>query len=319
MDKSVYAADCIETPHDITALEQVLARHVSSTGSSPKFTANFVMANPDFETIEGSGFQSYHYTPYFEEQSLFDGPALAAAWSGAIGRGSFGPQLHCREHVKWWTWMEDLRRKGTDATATFDLRMCGVPRVCSGTQTSYFQPIYVEDNYIRSNPQAMADTVLEGAGLFEAHFGRKSETTIAPVAFWNDGIEALWNEAAIKGIQSPWLQSLKTDDKLSHIPRYLGQTNRHGQTYLLRNCTFEPRKRSLGFDRCFADVSRAFRFRKPAVISTHRVNYVGSVEPSGAAQAREELDRLIQSILTRWPETEFLTSDELYRKVINDT
>lgn len=318
MKNSVYSTDSIETPEDIAALEQVLMQHAAAAKSAPKFTINFVMANPDFETISKSGYKNYSYTPFFKERALFDGAALATAWAEAIGHGGFMPQLHCREHIKWWAWMKDLQRRDSDAAATYDLQMCGVPRVCSPSGTSYFQPIYVEDKFTRANPQAMAETVLEGAHLFEAHFGRRSETAIAPVAFWNDRTESLWHEAGIGGIQSAWLQNRERDGKRNHTSRYLGSSNRHGQVYLMRNCTFEPRKKGLGLERCLADIKRAFWFHKPAVISTHRVNYVGTIDPAAAAHSRKELSQLIGAILSRWPDTEFLTSDALYKRLIND-
>lgn len=317
LKRSVYSADCIETPQDILDLEAVLTRHVSRSGSHPRLTANFVMANPDFEAVRASGFAEYSYTPWFDERVLFDGAALATAWSEAIRRGAFMPQLHCREHIKWWDWLRDLRQPESDAVRTFDLAMCGVPKACSPTGTSYFEPVYVDDAFTAGNPTLYETTITEGARLFEAHFGHRSETTIAPVGYWNDRAEAIWRDLGITGIQSPWVQSLIRHGAVGERARFLGQTNSHGQTYLVRNCTFEPRK-SLGTDRCFPEIQRAFRFGKPAIISTHRVNYVAGIDPAGARAALLELDRLLGQVLAVWPDTEFLTSNELMKTVIDN-
>ena len=282
MDASVYSDDCIETPEDILELESVLAKYTSRSGSQPKFTLNFVMANPDFNKIADANFTKYYYTPFYREKSLFDGVALSNAWNEAIERGCFVPQLHCREHIKWWSWLNDMKNKNSDAYLTFDYSMCGVPKVCSPTKTSYFEPLYIDDEFLRTNPNLLSNMITEGAWLFEQHFGFKSKTAIAPVAFWNSVTEDLWAARGIKGIQSPWVQTLQKENTVSEIPRYLGQRNENNQVYLLRNCTFEPRKKTLGIRRCIRDIARAFNFSKPAIISTHRMNYVSSINRSTA-------------------------------------
>lgn len=318
MDKSVYAFDCIESLGDINALEGVLTENISRSGSVPKFTVNFVMANPDFQAIDATDRTAYRYTPYYDEQRLFDGPALAGAWAKAIRRGVFVPQLHCREHVKWWAWMADLAKPDTDASRTFGMNMFGVPQACSPTQTSYFKPIYVDEAFTRDHPDAFIQTIAEGARLFADHFGFWSQTTIAPVAFWNDWSEDIWHDHGIRGIQSPWVQSREVNGEVSETPHFLGKSNCHGQRYLIRNCTFEPRKASLGVDRAISDIKRAFRFGKPAIVSTHRVNYVSGIDPDGAKVALSSLDRLLKAILNTWPDTEFLTSDALLARLIDN-
>jgi hypothetical protein len=61
--------------------------------------------------------------------------------------------------------------------------------------------------------------------------------------------------------------------------RFWGQRNNIGQTYWRRNATFEP-SRNQGFDwisSCLGEINIAFRWGKPAVINSHRVNYIGGI------------------------------------------
>ena len=44
--------------------------------------------------------------------------------------------------------MTDLRENKKEAIETFKLKMCGLPRVVSKTQKSYFQPLYINDNIL---------------------------------------------------------------------------------------------------------------------------------------------------------------------------
>ena len=59
------------------------------------------------------------------------------------------------------------------------------------------------------------------------------------------------------------------------------------------------------------DIEIAFRWKKPAVISTHRVNYVGSIDPKNRQKGLGELKRLISLILKKWPDVEFMSSSQL--------
>jgi hypothetical protein len=47
------------------------------------------------------------------------------------------------------------------------------------------------------------------------------------------------------------------------------------------------------------------------VISSHRVNYVGGLNPSNRDQGLKALDTLLGRIRSKWPEAEFITSSAL--------
>jgi hypothetical protein len=64
-------------------------------------------------------------------------------------------------------------------------------------------------------------------------------------------------------------------------------------------------------DSCLGEINAAFRWRKPAVISSHRVNYIGAHYPDNRDRGLRELKRLLKAIVQKWPEVEFMTSAEL--------
>jgi hypothetical protein len=81
---------------------------------------------------------------------------------------------------------------------------------------------------------------------------------------------------------------------------------------LTRNCIFEPSEEGKDWvDSCIRDIKIAFRMRKPAVISTHRVNYIGALEENNRARGLKQLDELLGAVTKRWPDVEFITSDQL--------
>jgi len=47
------------------------------------------------------------------------------------------------------------------------------------------------------------------------------------------------------------------------------------------------------------------------VISTHRANYIGSISKENAENGLRELKKLLNEIIKRWPNSEFMTSTEL--------
>ena len=82
--------------------------------------------------------------------------------------------------------------------------------------------------------------------------------------------------------------------------------------YITRNCFFEPSDKSKDWlTSCLADIDNAFKWNKPAVISSHRVNYVGSLNEKNRKIGLEQLRTLLNTVIKKWPEVEFMTSSEL--------
>lgn len=100
--------------------------------------------------------------------------------------------------------------------------------------------------------------------------------------------------------------------------RYLGTKNQYGQIYLTRNCFFEPSANGdespsdwNWVDSCLKEIEIAFRWHKPATISSHRVNYIGYLHPENRENGLRQLSELLSRMLKRWPDIEFMTSAEL--------
>ena len=55
----------------------------------------------------------------------------------------------------------------------------------------------------------------------------------------------------------------------------------------------------------------AFRWKKPAVISSHRINFMGALDEINRRDNLILLDNLLKRIVKLWPDVEFMTSDEL--------
>ena len=89
--------------------------------------------------------------------------------------------------------------------------------------------------------------------------------------------------------------------------------NEFGQIMLTRNCSFEPSS-STNIDwvnSCMKEIENAFFWHKPAIISSHRVNYIGRINQENAEKGLKDLDNLLSLIIEKWPQVEFMTSTEL--------
>jgi hypothetical protein len=80
----------------------------------------------------------------------------------------------------------------------------------------------------------------------------------------------------------------------------------------LRNCAFEPsgdNYNDIGLT--LKQIEAAFRWNKPAIISTHRVNFVGGINPRNSSKGLKELKSLLNAILKKWPKVHFMSTRDL--------
>jgi hypothetical protein len=159
------------------------------------------------------------------------------------------------------------------------------------------------------------DEVLRsGLDLFEQLWGYRSLSFIAPCYVWPEEMEAVLTEAGVQFIQGTSTQRVPINknevDKKYH---YLGQQNRLGQRYLVRNVHFEPTEypnRDV-LAEALQQVALAFRYKKPAIISSHRVNYIGSIREKNRKENLILLQKLLQALVKRYPDLEFMSTDQL--------
>jgi hypothetical protein len=82
---------------------------------------------------------------------------------------------------------------------------------------------------------------------------------------------------------------------------------------LVRNVVFEPTTSRISdwVNFTFKQVEAAFRMKKPANISSHRVNYCGHIDPKNRELGLTALKQLLDKIVKRWPDVEFISADQL--------
>ena len=290
--------DALECNDDLENLFQVLGSVKDSNGNPAILTANAVMANPDFEKIHESGFQKYYYEPFTKTLERY--PAhdrVYKLYQDGISGKLFKPQFHGREHLNVARWMHALQSAETYALMAFKWNMFSLSTGGSNAscRSEYLDAFavesYEEDRKIRV-------IVSEGLELFNQLMGYESQTFIAPCYTWSSGVEEVlsaYGVKALQGIVIQWDPIWGAEGLSKKRYHYTGQSNRFGMHYLVRNSSFEP-SNSQGIDpvlECLSRIQTAFYWHKPAIISTHRLNFMGFLNPSNRGRNLKLLRSLL--------------------------
>lgn len=311
--------DTLATTSDLLALYETLNTVKSGSGTPAVITANAVMANPDFEAIKESGFQKYIYEPFTETLKRYKGREKAfSLWKEGINNKLFIPQFHGREHINVFQWMLGLQRQEEMLYAAFSNDLLCITRAAGLNTFGYMKALdYLSDAERKEKVQI----VNEGLDLFEEIFGFSSKSFIANSYTWDSLVEktlAVRGVSLIQGIskqRTPLLRADTTINKHSYrFPvHYTGQTNQYGQHYLVRNAFFEPSQydSSDPVGECLRRIEIAFQWKKPAIIGTHRINFVGGIDIKKRDSNIFLFRELLKSIVKKWPDVEFVSSDSL--------
>jgi hypothetical protein len=317
VDKSRYdSLDSLETKQDLEFLLEVLGKYKNTKGDTPKFTTNMVTGNPDFEKIEADDFQQYHKQSFLDSYQYYNQEDLKPIWFQGIDQKLIQPQFHAREHLNVQLWMRDLQNGYQDTQLAFKNYFFGLKtKTSSSYQTNYLEAYRAESDL---ELKVVNTNLGEGFKEFEQIFGFKSQSFIACNYVWPKEIEQTLLNNGINAIQSQRGQVMPQPNrggkpKIKH--HYTGQKNKLNQIYTVRNVLFEPfeNEKIDWVNRAMNDINTAFIWRKPAIVSTHRINYVSQMSIKHRDKNLKMLNQLLQQILKKWPEVEFMSSDELYK------
>lgn len=318
VDKSHYNLyDALECNDDLIALMETLSKFKDVTGRPPVFTGVNVVANPDFEKIKQNGFLEYVYEPYTETCKRYDNhEKVYELWKEAIAKRLIVPIFHGREHLNAQFWLRALQMGDKSTLLGFENEVTGMPGI-KGEKLPDFQAAFDIDTV--ADLPYQKDVIKTGLDLFEQLYGYRSKYFVPTNGPFNNSLEKDLFDAGIKYINTGKKQREPLGNGKYRVnTRFLGDKNQFGQIYLTRNCFFEPA--ATGFevpmnynwiDFCLKEIEIAFRWHKPATISSHRVNYIGYLHPENRENSLRQLSELFSRMLKRWPDIEFMTSVEL--------
>jgi predicted deacetylase len=312
--------DNLEGAEDFMAIEKTIDSVFELTGKKAVITVNYILANPDYEKIKISGYKTYrrkYLWDYLLERNNL--ASYREHLNRLIEKGYFRPQLHGMEHLQVPYWMSQLQNGSEETILAFENSIYGIStNITSENHETYLAAFNYStesefDNHIRPALKVAANEFLN-------FFGYRSESFIAPNYVWSRGVEEVLAEEGVKIIQSSRFQILPKKYLSKGVRHFTGEKNRFGQIYLVRNCTFEPstvKDKNISLKDCLNQVENAFRYRKPAIISIHRLNFMGGMDKVNQTQNLELLNEMLLTLCRKYPDIEFMSSDDLGKVIMH--
>ena len=176
------------------------------------------------------------------------------------------------------------------------------------SSTAAFDFFDVSDN------EQLKPIIKEGLQLFEEVYGYRSNYFTPPVYQIHHSLFPTLKENGITHIDLGLVRrEHQGQNNYKTSFNYIGKKADENLTIVVRNIVFEPTEER-GVDWVhftMKQIERAFRWNKPAIISSHRVNFCGHVDPENRGKGLQTLQQLLQEIVKRWPDVEFMSADEM--------
>lgn len=314
--------DTVESNDDLEHLYSVLSNHKGADGKPPVITANFNLANPNYEDIAKNNYECYSYLNYKQTLDKYTNrEKVLELINKGIQENIFFPQYHSREHLNPYIWLDELKNGNKSLLIGFKNGVFGLSRATGPDIKKFHLASLLFRN--EEEKQLIENSLQDGYNYFENIFKYKPESFIAPVYTWNEINEDQIYKLGINIIQSSYYQNYFTPYNTTDFKRVfkkVGMKNKNNQTFLVRNSVFEPSitPNRNNIDDCLSHVKAAFTMRVPAIISTHRLNYTGGIVENNRIQNVKALDILLKKILKKWPDTVFMNSVELGKLIRNE-
>lgn len=274
VDKCNYCKyDTLASRDDFEHLFSVLRKHKDHNGNHPVITANSIVANPDFDKIKESNFEQYYFETFTETLKYYPNHSFNA-WQEGITNKLFIPQFHGREHLNISRWMSLLQSNSKEVHLAFANKFFGISSTISNENNPSLMAALDVDSI--ASQKIMTESLVEGIAMFLQIFEYHSASFIAPNYIWGKEVENVLSKNNIEYLQGGPIQKVPLNGNKYN---YTGRVNSNKQIYLTRNVTFEP---SSLFEKDWISSSlvqmlSAFKFKKPAIICSHRVNFIGGI------------------------------------------
>jgi hypothetical protein len=287
-----YGGSTLESAADVRSMIAIFAECTGGDGRPAVCQANTVMSAPDYERMKPPRFEcdAMPVMDLPETPSRWRRPGLWEAVTEARESAVWRLELHAHHHLPESAWLAALRRGEGDARRAYEHQS----PICVAVEAS--------GEYDPSEPAATRARNLESAvRKFRDLAGRAPESFCPPDYRWDDSLETHAERLGVTTIQGKAEQVGGRFPKLRHLwlrrrwPHRLGS-----RFYMPARVAFEPGRMERGSEaRAVESARRAVRLSwsrgQPAIVSTHRVNYV-HLDPARAAAGRGALRDLLRDL-----------------------
>ena len=317
------ALDTLETREDLAALVDTLRAVKDKHGRPAVFTPYALSGNPDFDAIEQGDFKTYHFASLpatFEKVSADQPQAYAGTWElwkKCIEEGVLYPQFHGREHLNLKLVEAKLKNKDEDILTSFRQRSAVALDDRPYQQKGWTAAFSFWD---REELELHQQILEQGLKTFAAVFGYQAVAFTPPAQQFHPDLYPTIRRLGIEAIDRPFIyRQHEGRGKYSWKWESTGLDKRASLIKLVRNVVFEPNINNTDHvGKAMRQIETAFRWRKPAIISSHRVNFCGHIDPKNRAEGLASLKALLKKIVARWPDVEFVGMHDLVQLIADD-
>jgi hypothetical protein len=309
--------DTLETREDLEILYQTLSSVKDKNGRNAVFTPFSIPCNIDFEMMKSTNYESYYFETLpetYNKLAVTNAGAYEGTWGmwkEGIEKGLMKPQFHGREHLNVRFLEAKLAEKDRDVLVALENRSYTSIPYDTNLKLDYSEAFDFWD--VNENIK-LQEILKDGLQQFERVFGFRATHFIPPSSKIHDSLlPILWKEG-VKYIDRSLINNQHQGlGKYKRSISYTGKQEQEGLINIVRNVVFEPTEEK-GFDWVgfsLKQIEVAFRWNRPAIISSHRVNFCGHIDPKNRMVGIIALKQLLDRIVEKWPNVEFMAANEL--------
>lgn len=305
--------DTLETRLDLELLFDVLKSVTDQNGNNVVFTPFSLTHNLNIDALLDGEFSVEQLPDTFEKLSIEDPVNYSGAWETlnlGFQEGVFMPEFHGREHFSFdmlntlWEEFSEFRKEIRVKKGLYDLDHWN--NKLNGrwnSAFSYFNGVNIE---------AYERILDEGVQAFKAIYSTEPTAFTPPGQEFPNELIEYCHSLGLKAIDRPFL-TVKSWDKKGNAIGVNWSNKGKDPIIIVRNIVFEPSIEGnlSSVDRVLSEVNKAFIFKRPAIISSHRANFCGAIDIRNRETGLNKLGTLIKKLKFEHPDLHFISYSRL--------
>ena len=301
--------DGLERAEDLELLFDLLSKYKDCNGNHPVITALALTSNPDFLKIKNSYFE-YHSELITATYKKYNETKLFELWTNeGIRNNLLYPQFHGKEHLHPDRYMARIADVNDIEHHAFLNNSIVGGGMGSSRKHNFMAAFEYHNEQDKTN---IEKRTAEGLKEFENLFGFQSKSFCPSQSVYGEHLFDVLKNNGVLAIQAG--QQFRPENlSLKKVDHHWGEKTSNGLIFWRRNCTFEIYKGNHidHVNECLKEIEIAFRWGKPAIINSHRINFTSRINTIVRDKTLSDLETLIKAILKKWHDVEFLNSSEL--------
>lgn len=263
---SVYMTSTLEDSTDVAELSSVLSKYLDVDNNPAVFQANYITSSLQSTPDRWLEYDIPEFHPAYQRPGMWD------EVSSAIEAGVWVPELHGTWHYN----PLQMKSSVTGNSQLEELNNAGV-LLFPECMTAYELGPGADRTVIEQDLE-------RSISKFHDFFGTLPKSIIAPDYVWSRNDENLWKDLGLCAVQAKREQRRPNQNKhIRHIVKIFERGFRRitekRLCYIERNCRLEPVQHQdpeAIVSTCYDDVLKSWTLGQPAVVETHRINFVST-------------------------------------------